>query len=95
MVLHLSRSPSTADDARALACTFPGHVCAEVPAWVLVLTLTLFLILLLILIFGLPGRVRTLGSLDSKDLLHVKGDRYVLTHLGEREVEKQKLLEPQ
>jgi hypothetical protein len=38
---------------------------------------------------------RTLGSLDSKDLLHLKGDRYLLTHLGEGDVEKRKLLEPQ
>lgn len=38
---------------------------------------------------------RTLSSLDSKDFLHLKGDRYLLTHLGEGDVEKRKLLEPQ
>lgn len=38
---------------------------------------------------------RTLNGLDSKDLLHLQGDRYLLTHLGEREVEQRKLLEPQ
>jgi hypothetical protein len=37
---------------------------------------------------------RTLDTLDSKDLLHVRGDEYVLTQLGEREVETRKLLEP-
>jgi hypothetical protein len=38
---------------------------------------------------------RTLGLLDTKDLLHLQGDRYVLTHLGERDVEDRRLLEPQ
>lgn len=38
---------------------------------------------------------RTLTGLDSKDLLHLQGDRYLLTHLGEADVEKRKLLEPQ
>jgi hypothetical protein len=38
---------------------------------------------------------RTLSGLDARDLLHANGDRYVLTHLGEQEVEGRKLLEPQ
>lgn len=38
---------------------------------------------------------RTLGSLDSQDLLHLRGDRYLLTHVGEGDVEKRRLLEPQ
>lgn len=38
---------------------------------------------------------RTLNTLDGKDLLHLNGDRYVLTHLGERDVEQRRLLEPQ
>jgi hypothetical protein len=38
---------------------------------------------------------RTLNGLDGKDLIHLTGDRYVLTHLGERDVEERKLLEPQ
>jgi hypothetical protein len=38
---------------------------------------------------------RTLNGLDGKDLIHLSGDRYFLTHLGEREVEERKLLEPQ
>ena len=38
---------------------------------------------------------RTLNGLDGKDLIHLNGDRYVLTHLGERDVEERKLLEPQ
>lgn len=38
---------------------------------------------------------RTLKSLDDRDLIHLKDDRYVLTHLGEDDVEKRKLLEPQ
>ena len=38
---------------------------------------------------------RTLRALDEKDLIHLAGDRYVLTHLGEKDVEKRKLLEPQ
>ena len=37
---------------------------------------------------------RTLAALDSKDLIHLQGDKYVLTHLGERDVEQRKLLEP-
>lgn len=37
---------------------------------------------------------RTLRAMDDKDLIHLKGDRYVLTHLGEDDVEKRKLLEP-
>lgn len=38
---------------------------------------------------------RTLTQLDDKDLIHLKGDTYVLTHLGESDVEERKLLEPQ
>lgn len=38
---------------------------------------------------------RTLNGLDGKDLIHLNGDRYVLTHLGEKDVEERKLLEPQ
>lgn len=38
---------------------------------------------------------RTLHSLDAKDLIHLHGDKYLLTHLGERDVEQRKLLEPQ
>lgn len=38
---------------------------------------------------------RTLATLDSKDLLHLQGDRYLLTHVGEGYVEKRRLLEPQ
>jgi len=38
---------------------------------------------------------RTLGDLDEKDLLHLLRDRYLLTQLGEREVERRGLLEPQ
>ena len=38
---------------------------------------------------------RTLKALDDKDLIHLQGDKYVLTHLGERDVETRKLLEPQ
>lgn len=38
---------------------------------------------------------RTLNGLDGKDLIHLNSDRYVLTHLGERDVEVRKLLEPQ
>jgi hypothetical protein len=37
---------------------------------------------------------RTLGKLDSRDLVHLQGDRYLLTHLGEKDVEKRRLLEP-
>lgn len=37
---------------------------------------------------------RTLGNLDVKDLVHLRGDRYVLTHVGERDVEERRLLEP-
>lgn len=37
---------------------------------------------------------RTLSTLDKKDLIHLTGDRYVLTRLGERRVETQKFLEP-
>jgi hypothetical protein len=37
---------------------------------------------------------RTLSTLDAKDLIHLNGDRYVLTNLGERDVELRKLLEP-
>ena len=37
---------------------------------------------------------RTLTALDAKDLLHYGGDRYVLTHLGERYVESHELLDP-
>lgn len=38
---------------------------------------------------------RTLNALDRNDLIHLRGDEYVLTHLGERDVEQRKLLEPQ
>lgn len=38
---------------------------------------------------------RTLNGLDGNDLIHIQGDRYLLTHLGERDVEQRKLLEPQ
>lgn len=38
---------------------------------------------------------RTLNGLDEKNLLHATVDKYVLTHLGERDVEQRKLLEPQ
>ena len=38
---------------------------------------------------------RTLQVMDDKDLIHVQGDKYVLTHLGENAVERRKLLEPQ
>lgn len=37
---------------------------------------------------------RTLSGLDSKDLVHAAGDHYVLTRLGERDLEKRKRLEP-
>ena len=38
---------------------------------------------------------RTLNGLDDKDLIHLQGGTYVLTHLGERDVEQRQLLEPQ
>lgn len=38
---------------------------------------------------------RTLASLDGRDLIHLKGETYVLTKLGEDDVEQRKLLEPQ
>jgi hypothetical protein len=39
---------------------------------------------------------RTLNALDQdKDFVHLNGDRYVLTRLGEADIEKRKLLEPQ
>lgn len=38
---------------------------------------------------------RTLRALDDKDSIHLMGDKYVLTHLGEDDVEKRRLLEPQ
>jgi hypothetical protein len=38
---------------------------------------------------------RTLNTLNSKDLLHLQGERYLLTHLGEEDFEKRRLLEPQ
>jgi hypothetical protein len=38
---------------------------------------------------------RTLNGLDDKDLIHPQGGTYVLTHLGERDVEQRQLLEPQ
>lgn len=41
-----------------------------------------------------PNLRRTLKALDNKDLIHLRGDSYVLTHLGERDVEDRKLLEP-
>lgn len=37
---------------------------------------------------------RTLNALDANDLIHLRGDRYVLTYLGEKDVEQRKLLEP-
>jgi hypothetical protein len=37
---------------------------------------------------------RTVSGLDSKNLVHLRDDRYVLTHLGERDVEERRLLEP-
>lgn len=37
---------------------------------------------------------RTLKELDEKDLIHLRGDTYELTHLGEADVENRKLLEP-
>lgn len=38
---------------------------------------------------------RTLKALDDKNLIHLKNDQYVLTYLGEDDVEKRHLLEPQ
>lgn len=38
---------------------------------------------------------RTLNNLISRDLLHLQSHLYLLTHLGERDVEKRRLLEPQ
>lgn len=38
---------------------------------------------------------RTLKALDARDLIHLNGKKYVLTHLGENDVEQRKLLEPQ
>jgi hypothetical protein len=38
---------------------------------------------------------RALKTLDSRDLVHCNGGKYVLTHLGEADVEKRRLLEPQ
>jgi hypothetical protein len=38
---------------------------------------------------------RTITTLDNKDLIHLQDDRYVLTHLGERDVEQRKLIDPQ
>lgn len=38
---------------------------------------------------------RTLSSLDAKDFVHLSGDGYLLTHLGVRDVEDRRLLEPQ
>jgi len=38
---------------------------------------------------------KTLSRLDAKDLVHLQDDRYLLTHLGEGDVEAHKLLEPQ
>jgi hypothetical protein len=37
---------------------------------------------------------RTIRALDSKDLVHQSSDRYVLTKLGETDVESRRLLEP-
>jgi hypothetical protein len=37
---------------------------------------------------------RTLRRLDDNDLIHKTGDRYVLTRLGEREVETRRLIDP-
>jgi hypothetical protein len=42
-----------------------------------------------------PNLKRTLNGLDQKDLIHLMGTKYVLTHLGESDVEQRKLLEPQ
>jgi len=41
-----------------------------------------------------PQIRRTLNGLDGKDLIHLRGSTYVLTHLGERDVEGRRLLEP-
>jgi hypothetical protein len=38
---------------------------------------------------------RTLTALDDRDFIHLKGDKYILTQLGESDVENRKLLEPQ
>lgn len=38
---------------------------------------------------------RTLNGLDGKDLIHLRADRYLLTHLGEKDLESRMLLEPQ
>jgi hypothetical protein len=35
-----------------------------------------------------------LNGLDDKDLINLQGPNYVLTHLGERDVEGRTLLEP-
>lgn len=37
---------------------------------------------------------RTLATLDNRDLIHLKSRTYVLTKLGESDVERRKLLEP-
>jgi hypothetical protein len=37
---------------------------------------------------------RALRTLDERDRIHLRGDRYVLTRLGEREVETSRLVEP-
>jgi hypothetical protein len=37
---------------------------------------------------------RTLNGIESKDLIHARGDHYVLTRLAERDVETRELLEP-
>lgn len=37
---------------------------------------------------------RTLRSMDEKNLVHLSGDKYMLTRLSEREVEQRGLLEP-
>lgn len=36
---------------------------------------------------------RTLQAMDDKDLIHLKDDKYVLTHLGEHDVETRRLLD--
>ncbi len=38
--------------------------------------------------------IRTLNALDGKNLIHLDGKKYLLTHLGVRDVEIRKILEP-
>lgn len=45
---------------------------------------------------AMRGQIRrTMNGLDAKDFVHLQEGHYVLTRLGEREVEVRKLLEPQ